>query len=74
MRLEILYQGAAGAVLRLLYREFVEDMARPAFSQELTFDLDPEGKAVAVVKGARLVISEADNEGITYIVESGFSR
>ena len=37
-RYELLYQGVANGVVRLLYREFVDDMARPSFSQELTFE------------------------------------
>jgi hypothetical protein len=32
-RKEIVYQGASGGILRLLYREYADDLARPAFSQ-----------------------------------------
>ncbi len=71
VRAEILYQGAAGGVLRLLYREYSNDMARPAFSQELTYDLG-ELPMVVAVKGARIEVLEAGNAGIRYRILSGF--
>ncbi len=37
---ELLYQGVGGGVLRLTYREFTgDDLARPAFTQEVTYDV-----------------------------------
>lgn len=69
---EVLYEGAAARVLRLHYREFVNDLARPAFSQELAFDLAASGPTIAVVKGARFEILEAGNEGATVRVIKGF--
>lgn len=73
-RAELIYQGAGGGVLRLLYREFVSDMARPAFSQEATYDLAPEGETEVAFKGVRLVVSSAGNSSIRYRVTSGFGR
>ena len=72
-RNEILYQGASKGTLRLLYREFLNDMARPAFTQELSFDMEEEGATIAIVKGARLEILEAGNEGVRFKVTQGFS-
>jgi len=72
-RKEIVFQGAAGGVLRLLYREYVDDLARPAFSQELTYDIGDEELTVAV-KGARISIQSAGNSGIKYQVDSGFEN
>jgi hypothetical protein len=71
---ELLYQGAGGGVLRLLYREFVSDLARPAFSQEATYDLSSEGETEVTFKGVRLVVTSAGNSSIRYRVASGFSR
>lgn len=71
---EIVYQGAASGVLRLLYREYVDDLAREAFSQELTYDYnpdDPEPLEIAV-KGARITVLSAGNSGIKYKVRRGF--
>ena len=73
-RKEIVYQGAAGNILRLLYREYADDLARPAFSQELTYDLPDEGVLTIAVKGSRLEILEAGNSGIRYKVIRGFEQ
>jgi len=36
---ELVYTGVSENTARLLYREYVDDMARSAFSQELEYDL-----------------------------------
>ena len=71
-RKEIVYQGAAGGILRLMYREFGDDLARPAFSQELTYDWSGDPLSIAV-KGARIEVLEAGNQGIRYRVLNGFA-
>ena len=38
-RAEIIYSGIAGNTMRAVYREYVNDLARPAFTQELQYDL-----------------------------------
>lgn len=65
-RRELVYTGRAGNTLGLLYREFQNDMARPAFSQQLQYDItnDP----VIGYKGARFKVLGADNTSITYEV------
>jgi hypothetical protein len=70
-RKEIVFQGAAGGVLRLLYREHYGD-GRPALSQELTYDLVPDGPLTVAVKAARIEVLQAGNEGIQYRVIQGF--
>jgi hypothetical protein len=74
-RREILFSGAAAGVLRMVYREFANDLARPAFTQELTYDL-PAGNAPLdiSIKGARIQITEASNSGLTYRVLSPLTR
>ena len=37
---ELIYQGMANEVFRLSYREFKDDFARAAFTQDLTYTLD----------------------------------
>lgn len=63
---ELVYSGVAKGVVTILYREFNGDMARPAFSQELHFDLG-EGNEIGY-KGARFQVIKANNVGITYQV------
>ena len=70
-RYELLYEGVAAGVLRLTYREFVNDMARPSFSQQLTYTLDERNAGIAVFRGARLRVELASNETIKYVVLSG---
>lgn len=67
-RRELIYTGRAGNAVSLLYREFVNDMARPAFAQQLQYDLAAD--AVIGYKGARFEVMKADNTGITYRVIS----
>jgi len=65
-RAELVYQGAGGGILRIGYREFVNDMARPAFSQELTYDLSPSGVTEFAFQGLRIEVLSAGNMKIEY--------
>lgn len=68
---QLLYEGTVGNALRLSYREFKGDFARPAFAQDLTFDLS-NGKVVGV-KGSRIEVLDVNNLGIRYKVLHSFS-
>jgi hypothetical protein len=61
---ELVYTGISQNVVTILYREFKDDMARPAFSQDLKYDLS-ESKIVGY-RGARFEIIKATNQGLTY--------
>ena len=63
---ELVYSGVSKGTVSLLYREFVNDMARPAFSEELHYDLS-DGNEIGY-KGGRFKILKANNTGITYEV------
>lgn len=65
-RRELIYLGMSKNVISVTYREFKDDLARPAFSQEMRYDLD-EGRVVGF-RGARFEILKASNLGITYRV------
>lgn len=68
---ELLYQGIAAGVVSLLYREYVDDLVRPAFQQDLSYTLSPEGPTEISFRGTRIVIEAADNKGIRYRVLTG---
>lgn len=68
---ELVYQGVAGDVLRLLYREFVDDLARPAFHQELTYTVVPGSATEVVFRNLTLEVIEAGNATIRYRVIHG---
>lgn len=63
-RKELVYTGVAQNVVSILYREFKDDTARPAFSQDLKYDL-AESKVVGY-RGARFEIIKATNQGLIY--------
>ncbi len=63
---ELVYSGVIENSLSVLYREFLNDMARPAFSQDLKSDLAKD--AVIGYKNARFKVYEATNTKIRYIV------
>ena len=59
-----MYTGIAQNVVSILYREFKDDTARPAFSQDLKYDLSESN--VVGYRGARFEIIKATNQGLTY--------
>jgi len=58
------YSGKSGSVLKFTYSEFIEGLARDAFTREFTVDLN-EGNTGAY-KGAVFEVLEATNANITY--------
>jgi len=71
MKRELIYQGISKDVLRLTYREYFNDMARPAFFQDVTYDVS-SFPAEITFKSVRLRILSAGNKGIEYQALSGF--
>lgn len=67
----LIYSGRVGNKVRIGYREFSDDRARPAFSNEVEYDLDISREIS--YKGARLRILNADNEKIDYVVLRNFT-
>ena len=68
MKQELIYNGKSQNTIKLSYREFKDDFVRPAFSQELTYDLS-EGKIIGF-RGMKIEVLEATNSGIKFIVQS----
>lgn len=63
---ELIYSGISQNTVSILYREFKNDFARPAFSQELKYDL-AQGNEIGF-RGARFQVIKATNTGIRYKV------
>lgn len=63
---ELVYSGVSQNTITILYREFVGDIARPAFSQELKYDL-AQSREIGY-KGARFEIVKATNTELLYKV------
>lgn len=71
---ELLYNGVSGSTLNVTYREFVDQMARPAFQQDLTYTLNGTGPTDIAFRGARITVYKADNSTVRYIVHSGVRK
>ncbi len=71
-RKDLLYQGAAAGVARFTFREYGSDWTTPKVTQELTYDLSPEGSTEIVYQGARIQILSATSNGVRYKVVAGF--
>jgi hypothetical protein len=69
---EILYQGVSKGTIKLSFREYINDMARPAFTQDILYDLDKDGTAVVVFKGLRIKVLEATGASLKYVVQQPF--
>lgn len=67
----LLYNGRVGNKINIGYREFSNDMARPAFNNDVEYDLS--ASPVIGYKGASIEIIKADNSNITYRVLRSFS-
>ena len=61
---ELVYTGGNKNSVTLLYREFANDLARPAFSQELKYDISEDN--TIGYKGARFEVIKANNTGLIF--------
>lgn len=71
MQQTLLYSGKIGSKITLSYREFKNEFARSAFSNDVAYDLTES--TVLGYKGARLEVIKATNTEITYKVIAGFN-
>lgn len=63
---ELIYTGVSQNTVTISYREFMDSTARPAFSQDLRYDLS-QGRTIGY-KGARFEVLDATNTSIRYRV------
>lgn len=63
---EAFYQGKKGNSIKISFREFVNDMARPAFTQDIDYELEKDGNTIVGFKGLRIEVIKATNLNITY--------
>lgn len=66
----LIYLGKSGSILKFGYRESIQDLARPSFSNEITYDLNDSD--IIGYKKAKLQVISATNTSITYKVLSYF--
>jgi len=63
---DLIYTGKSGNNINIEYREFKGNIARPAFSQSLTYDISKDN--VIGFRGALFKVFEATNSSIKYKV------
>lgn len=68
----LIYNGRIGSKINIGYREFSGNIARPAFNNNVEYDLE-ESKEIGY-KGARLEIIQATNRTIRYKVLANFNE
>lgn len=68
----LLYNGQVGNKINVGYREFSSNLARPAFNNDVEYDL--AASKVIGYKGARLEVLKATNESIQYRVIQHFNN
>ncbi len=66
----LIYSGRVGDTVRVTYREFSDGMARPAFANDVEYDLN-ESMTIGY-QGAELKIVSATNRSIKYVLLSNF--
>lgn len=64
------YLGSNGSALSLSYREFINDMARPAFTEELQVPLSQPFPQKVRAKGVMFQVDKIDGVGLQYSVLS----
>ena len=67
---ELVYSGKSNDVVKLIYREYLDGIARPAFTQELEYDLKESNEIR--FKSILVEVLEATNSGIRFkVVDDG---
>lgn len=66
---QFLYQGLSKGAVKIAYREFIKGMARPAFDQDVSYELEPDGTGTIGFKGMRIKVLKANGHSISYILE-----
>jgi hypothetical protein len=69
---ELVYSGISQNTVNLTYREFKDNYARPAFNQDLKYDLS-QGDVIGF-RGARFQVLKADNISLRYKLLKPFSE
>ena len=67
----LIYNGRVGNKINIGYREFSGSTARPAFNNNVEYDLSTSD--TIAYRGARLKVLKADNSTITFTVLSNFN-
>ncbi|OIQ22010.1 MAG: hypothetical protein BM557_01130 [Flavobacterium sp. MedPE-SWcel] len=67
---QFMYNGRSGNTIKFTYREYVNDMARAAFTQDLQYDLSESN--IIGFKGMRIKVLKTSNINIDYVINKKF--
>lgn len=65
----VIFLGSTKDTLRLSYREFVNDMARPAFTEEYTFPITTNFPQPVAFKDVKMTVTAIDGAGLHYSID-----
>jgi len=65
---DALYQGKIDNKIKISFREFKNNIARPAFTQNIDYELEKSGTTIIGFKGLRIEVINVTNTSITYRV------
>ena len=68
----LIYSGRVDDTVRITYREYSDGMARPAFANDVEYDLSES--TIIGYQGAELEIIEATNRSIEFILLKNFNK
>lgn len=71
---ELIFQGLDEGDIKISYREYVDNMARPAFTQVVEYEVDDKNETEIAFKGARVSVTEVTSNYLTYRVTKGFTK
>lgn len=66
---DALYQGLAKGVIKISFREFKGGLARPAFTQDVNYELEADGTGLVAFRNIRIKVLKATGTELRYIVE-----
>lgn len=69
----VLYQGKVDNKIKMSFREFTDNIARPAFTQDIDYELSKDGITMIGFKGLRIEIIKVTNMNITYKVINDYN-
>lgn len=69
---QLIFTGAEGNILKFTYREFVDSVARPAFTVDATYDISKD--RIFRYKNCTLEVLDYNNQMIKYKLISGFNK
>lgn len=68
----LLYNGIVNGVIKISYREFIKNTARPSFTNNVEYDLKISN--IFSYKGASIEVIDATNQNIKYKVLKNFNK